>query len=49
MKVTKVYYNDDSVLVEGYLIERFMRRPIFFPLIHGADLQANAFRIEANW
>ena len=31
MKVTKVYYNDDSVLVEGYLIERFMRRPIFFP------------------
>ena len=31
MKVTKVYYNDDSVLAEGYLIERFMRRPIFFP------------------
>ena len=31
MKVTKVYYNDDSVLVEGYLIERFMRRPIFYP------------------
>lgn len=31
MKVTKVYYNNDSVLVEGYLIERFMRRPIFYP------------------
>ena len=31
MKVTKVYYNDDSVLVEGYLIEHFMRRPIFYP------------------
>lgn len=31
MKVTKVYYNDDSILVEGYLIERFMRRPIFYP------------------
>lgn len=31
MKVTKAYYNNDSVLVEGYLIERFMRRPIFYP------------------
>lgn len=31
MKVTKVYYNDDSILVEGHLIERFMRRPIFYP------------------
>ena len=31
MKVTKVYYNDDSILVEGHLIERFMRKPIFYP------------------
>lgn len=31
MKVTKVYHNDDSILVEGHLIERFMRKPIFYP------------------
>lgn len=31
MKVTKVYYDDDSILVEGHMIERFMRKPIFYP------------------
>ncbi len=31
MKVSKAYYNDDNILVEGHLIERFMRKPIFYP------------------
>lgn len=31
MKVSKAYYNDDGILVEGHLIERFMRKPIFYP------------------
>lgn len=31
MKVSKAYYNDDGILVEGHLIERFLRKPIFYP------------------
>lgn len=31
MKVSKVYYNDDGILVPGHLVTRIMRKPIFFP------------------
>ena len=31
MKVTRIYYNDDDILVTGHLIERIFRRPVFYP------------------
>ena len=31
MKVSRVYYNDDDILVPGHLIRRLFHRPVFFP------------------
>lgn len=31
MKVSKIYYNDDSILVPGHLVTRILRKPIFYP------------------
>ncbi|MCM1509005.1 MAG: DUF4314 domain-containing protein [Ruminococcus flavefaciens] len=31
MKVKRVYYNDDDILIPGYLIERRFRKSIFYP------------------
>lgn len=31
MKVTRIYYNDDDILVAGHLIERTFRRTVFYP------------------
>lgn len=31
MKVRRVYYNDDDILVPGHLIERRFKKPIFYP------------------
>lgn len=31
MKVTKIYYNDDDILIAGHLIERIFRKPVFYP------------------
>lgn len=31
MKVTRIYYNDDDILIPGHLIERAFRKPVFYP------------------
>lgn len=31
MKVRRVYYNDDDILIPGHLIERRFRKTIFYP------------------
>lgn len=31
MKVRRVYYNDDDILIAGHLIERRFRKPVFYP------------------
>lgn len=31
MKVSRVFYNDDDILVSGHLIRRLFHRPVFFP------------------
>ena len=31
MEVTRVYYNDDSILIPGHLIRRKFRKPVFYP------------------
>lgn len=31
MKVRRVYYNDDDILIAGHLIERRFKRPVFYP------------------
>ena len=31
MKVSRVFYNDDDILVRGHLIRRLFHRPVFFP------------------
>lgn len=31
MKVRRVYYNDDSILIPGHLVERRFRKPVFYP------------------
>ena len=31
MKVSRVFYNDDDILVKGHLIRRLFHRSIFFP------------------
>lgn len=31
MKVRRVYYNDDDILIDGHLIERRFRKPVFYP------------------
>lgn len=30
MKVSRVFYNDDDILVRGHLIRRLFHRPVFF-------------------
>lgn len=32
MKVTRVYLNNDGILIAGYLVERMLHRPVFYPL-----------------
>lgn len=31
MKVSRVFFNDDDILVRGHLIRRMFHRPVFFP------------------
>lgn len=31
MKVKRVFYNDDDILIAGHLIERRFRKPVFYP------------------
>ena len=31
MEVTRVYYNDDSILIPGHLIKKRFRKPVFYP------------------
>lgn len=31
MKVTRIYYNDNDILIAGHLIERTFRKPVFYP------------------
>ena len=31
MKVSRVFYNDDDILVRGHLIRRLFHKPVFFP------------------
>lgn len=31
MNVTRVYLNDDGILISGHLIERASHRPVFYP------------------
>ena len=31
MKVTRIYYNDDDILIPGHLMERAFRKPVFYP------------------
>ena len=32
MEVTRVYYNDDGILIPGHLIRRKFRKPVFYPV-----------------
>ena len=46
MRVFRVYYLDDGKKIQGLLIRRFMRTPVFYPSSNACGFSSQKIRVQ---